>query len=135
MTGLPLFDSPHIPQFGEWPTYKAGPTIKDLAKTHDIKLRVARNLKPRLPVEARAMAGIEKHPDGEGMVDSFASQALNAGRTKLGSKAILERLRWESYLMKDKGFKVNNICGALLARRFMTKYPQYGKVFETREKA
>jgi hypothetical protein len=65
----------------------------------------------------------------------FALLLIEAGNKKLGSKMIIERIRWEYKTgSKDtEGFKINNNFTAHYARMFIKEYPQYGEYFEFRE--
>lgn len=68
----------------------------------------------------------------------FAEQARQAGRKHIGAKAIMERIRWETYLapVQEPGFpllKVNNNYSSRLARKLMAERPEFAGCFELRE--
>lgn len=56
------------------------------------------------------------------------------GRKRIGGKAVMERVRWESIVDSSaKSFKVNNSYTAYYVRKFQAVYPQFAHVFETRK--
>lgn len=63
----------------------------------------------------------------------FTFQAINAGRKHLGAKMIAERMRFESLVSGDDGFKINNSYIAFYARMFERNYPQHKGLFEFRK--
>lgn len=67
--------------------------------------------------------------------EKFALQLLNNGWKRIGSKMIIERIRWEIALniKDDRGFKINNDFTCYYSRLFMKNNPQHGECFETRE--
>jgi hypothetical protein len=64
----------------------------------------------------------------------FTLQAIRSGRNNMGSKAIMERIRW--YTMVETSskdvFKINNNYSAFYARKFMKKHPRFDGFFRTR---
>lgn len=68
------------------------------------------------------------------MFERFALHLLNRGRTKIGSKMIIERIRWEVTVNSRDvdGFKINNNYTAYYARMFMDNHKEYPECFETR---
>lgn len=91
-----------------------------------------------LPLFDRATAsGFEEYdrqnPQVYAMFKRFAFEAIRAGRTRMGAKMIAERIRWETVVSGNDGFKINNNIVAGLARRFAQDYPQYADRFETRK--
>ncbi len=75
-----------------------------------------------------------KNPDVYALFKKFAFEALKAGRKRLSTKLIIERIRWESYIKTQQTdeFKINNNHTAYYARLFMEDYPQYKDFFATR---
>lgn len=64
----------------------------------------------------------------------FADQARLRGRTRIGGKAIAERLRWEAPIStRGDDFKINNSFISRLARAAVTKRPDLIELFEFRE--
>jgi len=66
--------------------------------------------------------------------EMFAMQLINAGHKTLGSKMIIERIRWEVALksVDVDGFKINNNFTCYYSRLFMKNNPKYDGYFETR---
>lgn len=67
------------------------------------------------------------------MFKQFTLQAIESGVTRLGAKAVAERIRWESNLQKNGDYKLNNSAVAEMARRFMADYLEYAGIFATRK--
>lgn len=76
-----------------------------------------------------------QHPQVYILFDRFAKQLIEKGHKKLGSKMIMERIRWEiSTGSKDQdGFKINNNYTAHYSRLFIKNNPQYREYFDFRE--
>lgn len=64
---------------------------------------------------------------------AYTWELIRAGRTRLGSQMIIERMRWESAVTGDDGFKINNNYAAYYARLFEAQYPQFKGYFTTRK--
>lgn len=62
----------------------------------------------------------------------YAYQLISAGQTKIGAKAIFERIRWESKIERNDEFKINNNFTADYARKFEQDFPHYEGIFEKR---
>lgn len=63
----------------------------------------------------------------------FAMEKINAGAKHLGSKAVIERIRWETFVTaNDDTYKIRNTFTPHYARLFMKDHPQYAGFFETR---
>lgn len=63
----------------------------------------------------------------------YTFKAIKAGRTRLGSQMILERIRWHSIVeAQNDMFKINNNYAAFYARLFEAKFPVYKGFFRTR---
>lgn len=76
-----------------------------------------------------------KYPQVYRLFERFANQLLEKGHKTLGSKMIIERIRWEvaTESMDDDGFKINNNYTCYYSRLFMDKNPMRKGCFETRE--
>ena len=76
-----------------------------------------------------------KHPQVYLLFEKFAIQLIGSGKTKLGSKMIMERIRWEisTGAKDDDGFKINNNYTAYYSREFIKNHPEYTDHFEFRE--
>lgn len=64
----------------------------------------------------------------------FAFELIRKGRTHLGSKMIFERIRWETQVSGNDGFKINNNYTAYYSRKFELQFPEYKGYFELRER-
>lgn len=64
--------------------------------------------------------------------ERFALEAANRGR-RIGAKAVAERVRWESEIVRNEEFKIDNSFVSYYARIFAAKYPQHAGFFEFRE--
>jgi hypothetical protein len=64
----------------------------------------------------------------------FATDLINAGRTKLSAALIVERIRWEVNIStkSDDVFKLSNNHTAFYARKYMEDHPEHGEIFRTR---
>jgi len=76
-----------------------------------------------------------KYPQVYRLFEKFAKQLIEKGHKTLGSKMIIERIRWEvaTQSMDADGFKINNNYTCYYSRLFMKNNPVYGECFETRE--
>jgi|SRR5579871_1937002 len=75
-----------------------------------------------------------KYPQVYILFEKFAKMLIEKGHKKLGSKMIIERIRWEIATgSKDQdGFKINNNYTAHYSRLFIKNNPQYKEYFEFR---
>jgi hypothetical protein len=62
----------------------------------------------------------------------YAFELIKAGESKIGSKAIFERIRWQSKINKVDEFKINNNFTADYARKFEQDFPHFAGIFEKR---
>ncbi len=76
-----------------------------------------------------------KYPQVYRLFVKFAKQLLDKGLQTIGSKMIIERIRWEvaTESMDEDGFKINNNYTCYYSRLFMNDHPQHQGCFETRE--
>lgn len=105
-------------------------------RTHDIAIRAAGNAAysgKREPVDVRAARYLAENPEVYREFCRFAWEAVMAGRNRIGAKAIAERLRWESFVTGNDGFRCNNSYVSFMARRFMEENRQCAGLFKTRE--
>jgi hypothetical protein len=63
------------------------------------------------------------------LFERYALEAIHAKR-KVGAKAIMERVRWESEVERGKEFKVSNSWTAYYARIFAIKHPAFRSYFD-----
>lgn len=81
------------------------------------------------------VAYLHDHPDVWNLFVRFALDLIRAGREHGGAKAIVERIRWESYTsahVADLTFVVDNRNTASLARIFAATFPQHAQFFRFR---
>lgn len=65
--------------------------------------------------------------------ERFTLQAIAAGATRVGAKAVWERMRWERMVTTGGDeWKLNNNLTAYAAREFQRRHPHHAGVFETR---
>ncbi len=63
---------------------------------------------------------------------AYAMQLIAAGVTNLSAYLIYERMRWETLVGGNDGFKLNNNYRPYYARLFMQDNPQYEGYFTLR---
>ena len=64
--------------------------------------------------------------------EKLAAKAVNAGRTILSARLILEVIRWDTIISGNDDYKINNDYNAFYARKWNEKYPNAGAEFKTR---
>lgn len=107
---------------------------------HDIAIRANLNTTysdTGVPVEVRAQQWLDKHPKIYSEFKRYAWEAMMAGCTRVGAKAIAERVRWDFKLYGGKkmaDFKVNNIVVTYMARKLAQEEPAFEKMFEFRNR-
>ncbi len=71
------------------------------------------------------------------LFERFALRAINAGRPRLGAKAIFERLRWYTTVetRSSDDLKLNNNYTPFYARMFEEQHPDYAGFFSKRMSA
>lgn len=106
----------------------------DLSKTHDIKLRVHRNMvENKIPLHEQAARYIHENPELYEQFKKFTFQAIHAGRDRIGAMLIIQRIRWDTMLSGNNSYKINNNFGPYMARKFMEEYPAHAGIFTTRK--
>lgn len=63
----------------------------------------------------------------------YTFQLINAGRKNIGSKLIIERLRWDTLITGNDDFKINNNYAPFYSRLFMNEFPEHLGFFRQRE--
>lgn len=95
-----------------------------------------------LTVEQKFEAFDAANPKVYALFKRFAYELITAGVPRLSSKAIVERIRWETtisttgsgwHAARGKPFLIDNRFTPWLSRRFIAEYPRLGAKFETRE--
>lgn len=64
--------------------------------------------------------------------EQYALQAYRRGATKIGSKLIMERVRWESEIEQGEPWKCDNSYSSYYARLFASVHTQAKDMFEFR---
>ena len=85
---------------------------------------------------ARACAEFDaRHPQVYELFRKLVLEARAAGVTKIGAKAVAERLRWEYQREIKRGdFAINNNYTALWARRLAAEHEECATMFKFRER-
>jgi hypothetical protein len=83
--------------------------------------------------ESRFEAYVSENPQVYRMFCLFTKQLIRAGWNHLGAKMIAERVRFESYVKGNDGYKINNSFVSYFARRFERDHPQHQGIFEFRK--
>jgi len=75
------------------------------------------------------------HPEVFDLFVRFTFELISTSRTHGAAKTIIERLRWETSVVLQRGddFKINNNHAPFYARLFLHRYPQHAGFFRTRE--
>jgi len=74
-----------------------------------------------------------ENPQVYDMFKQYAQVLLDTGATKLSSKLIINRIRWEIYIeTTGSPYKINDAYTAWYARKFCRHFPQYKSYFEFR---
>lgn len=98
---------------------------------------------PKLSIRDRFIAFHKANPQVYDLFERFTFEAIDAGMTKIGSKFIFERIRWEiavstvgaGYCVPLKrDLKLNNNFTAWYARAFIAKHREHKGLFELRER-
>lgn len=88
---------------------------------------------PANPMEAAFWKFHRENPHVYTLFDRFTRRAIAAGRTRLASKLICERIRWETAVeTRGEEFKINNNHMPYYARLWMRNNPRYAGFFGTR---
>lgn len=86
--------------------------------------------------ESRFEAYHKANPHIYELFKRFTFEKIRAGAKNLGSKAVFERIRWETGVETvGDDFKVNNIFTPFYARLFMRDYPEHEGFFRVRASA
>jgi hypothetical protein len=76
------------------------------------------------------------HLENPHIYDAFKRytwELIRAGRKYSGAQAIIERMRWDSWISGNDAFKINNDYAALYSRMFENEYPSYKDFFRKRK--
>ena len=87
-------------------------------------------------IREQATAYHTKYPKVWQLFVQFTLEQINKGFKNYSSKAIFERIRWETDTPDINGdpiFKINNNYQPFYARRFMRMFPEHATFFRTRK--
>jgi hypothetical protein len=86
------------------------------------------------PKEVKFQKFHDLNPKVYELYKKFALQLINAGRKRIGSKMIIERIRWETSInTKGEEYKINNDYTCFYSRMFTIEFPQHKDKFQFRE--
>lgn len=76
----------------------------------------------------------QRHPEVWAAIVRFADEAAAAGATRVGMRAIIERVRWEHLVRPDAAeqFSINNNYAGFYARKLADLAPRYAAMLELR---
>ena len=76
----------------------------------------------------------KKNPKVYELFKKFSLKLASRGHTRVGSKLIIERIRWEAMTstVSEDEFKINNNYTSRYARKFVKDFPQHWNLFELR---
>lgn len=63
------------------------------------------------------------NPQIYAMFKRFTNEAIRSNRPRYSSKMIVERIRWETMIKADKGYKISNCMTAFYSRLWMLENP------------
>lgn len=110
----------------------------DKTYPHDYALRAYQNATAcfEQSLEYRANHYIKTHPNVWESFQRHAWELIMAGHSRIGAKAIAERIRWEGMIQRaDKdAYLVNNSYITFMAEKFVSENPQLEGVFERRKR-
>ena len=88
---------------------------------------------PRNQREARFLDFHKNNPQVYDLWCFFTTEVLNTGRTKIGSRVIAERIRWETNLnYEGREIKFNDHYIPYYARLWMKDNPKHNNLFRTK---
>ena len=88
---------------------------------------------PGLTLAERFTVFHEANPHVARALEALAAQWLAAGHSKVGMKALVERLRWEAGIAtQGSEYRINNSHVAFYARLLLDRRPEWAGAIETR---
>jgi hypothetical protein len=89
---------------------------------------------PEMSLADRFAAFHAQNPHVADALERLAEQWLAAGNSKVGMKALIERLRWESGIQTNgSAYKLNNSWPAFYSRLLIARRPEWAERIETRK--
>lgn len=119
-----------------------GHLASDRQQPHDIAIRAGSNAtyrKEKVPVEQRAKAWLEKHPEVYPVFKALALKVCSSDELPVSGRMLAETMRynWRTGVTQFRGgsdFKVNDMATPYMVRRFLEEHPEYARRFELRGK-
>ena len=71
----------------------------------------------------------QEHPEIYAVYKNVAEEFIKKGIIKMGSKRIVEEIRWHKRIKTNEYFKISNNYTAYYARKFANDHPQYAGFF------
>jgi len=71
----------------------------------------------------------QDHPEIYSVYKNVAEEFIKRGKIKMGSKHIIEEIRWHKKVKTNEYFKVGNNYTAYYARKFVNDHPHYAGIF------
>ena len=88
---------------------------------------------PTMSLADRFAAFHEQNPHVADALEALADQWLATGHSKVGMKALAERVRWESGIQTTgEPWRINNSHVAFYARLLIERRPEWADAIETR---
>ena len=90
----------------------------------------------RLSIEERCEAWLEVNPWVLDQLERLADELVEAGVSRFGVKALVERLRWDWTVARattGEPWRLNNSFTSRLARRLIERRPDLASFIETRK--
>ena len=86
------------------------------------------------PMEVKFLNFHNENKEVYELYKKYALELIESGRNKIGSKMIVERIRWET-IIRTKGdiYKINNNYTCYYARLFIREFPRYADRFNFRQ--
>lgn len=101
--------------------------------TLDLAPLVTPDYAPELTLSERFELFHAANPHVADALETLAAQWLAAGHRKVGMKALVERLRWESGISTvGDAYRINNSHVAFYARLLLDRRPEWADAIETR---
>ena len=99
----------------------------------DLAPLVAPDHEPEATIEERFDAFHAANPQVADALEHYAEQWLAAGHRRVGVKALVERLRWESGVQTHgDAYRINNSLVSHYARLLIARRPEWADAIETR---
>ncbi|RNL64391.1 hypothetical protein EFK50_07660 [Nocardioides marmoriginsengisoli] len=101
--------------------------------TFDLAELVEPTYSPDLSLAERFAIFHEANPHVADALESLAAQWLAAGNRKVGAKALVERLRWESGLRTEgQAYRINNSHVSFYSRLLIERHPEWADCIDLR---